>query len=586
MRANQISSDIFDLNEEIKDDSIVKLINILSDSIKEYYKVNKNINKNESILVNSCKNEINNSKLIINSILKEGITNNKINSYNAVINKLGDILHNLQLNINSNEKNLGSFFEDAKILFKKIKEQRHTFLLKIQKRVNSNSYSHGKHNLEKIPNFVSHNYNSDIRRIYSTTPNERSNNLYQNSSNKQKINNFIYNNLNINNNNIIDDNNRKKSRSQSNNREENKEEIDKGINISNIVNNEKKEIERLSKLVKQYEAHIKKLNLEIKKYKIQNNNNYVNNNNNNNNNLNVLNQKGNENKDKIILSLKNNIRMNNIKYNKLITNYNNCQNIIKKLKDENNKLKGNFLPLSNNNESYNSEKNKKLFNQMNKLLKENNILKNQIVNNKTNSDYHYNINVKDVNIGKINSYEKEIELLKQNLSSVKKQLLDEQKKYKELVNENILLKKNEFELSKVDKNNNNLEENINSVNEKYIKENEELKKQNDDFQEKIKYYKTQIKKIKNELYEKMQANIELHINNDKKISDMKNECDKKNEEIINKNKNLETTLEECQKFSNDLIQQINDLNQQIIAKDIKILELNYKIEKTEKNLSN
>ena len=76
--------------------------------------------------------------------------------------------------------------------FKMKASSHHTFLLKIQKRVNSNSYSHGKHNLEKIPNFVSHNYNSDIRRIYSTTPNERSNNLYQNSSNKQKINNFIY----------------------------------------------------------------------------------------------------------------------------------------------------------------------------------------------------------------------------------------------------------------------------------------------------------------------------------------------------------------------------------------------------------
>ena len=67
---------------------------------------------------------------------------------------------------------------------------------------------------------------------------------------------------------------------------------------------------------------------------------------------------------------------------------------------------------------------------------------------------------------------------------------------------------------------------------------------------------------------------------------MKDEYDKKNEEIIKKNKNLEINLEECQNFNNQLIQQINDLNQQIILKDIKILKLNYKTEKTERNLSN
>ena len=86
-------------------------------------------------------------------------------------------------------------------------------------------------------------------------------------------------------------------------------------------------------------------------------------------------------------------------------------------------------------------------------------------------------------------------------------------------------------------------------------------------QDKINYYKTQIKKIKNELYEKIQANIELQINYDKKISDMRDDLNKKIEELNTKNKNLESNWEECQNFNNELNQQINDLNQQIISKD-------------------
>ena len=88
------------------------------------------------------------------------------------------------------------------------------------------------------------------------------------------------------------------------------------------------------------------------------------------------------------------------------------------------------------------------------------------------------------------------------------------------------------------------------------------------------------------MYEKIKENIELPINSDKKIKDMKDDYDKKIEEMNNKNKSIENNLEECQKFNNDLIQQINDLNQQIIAKDIIILELNYQKEQSEKNISN
>ena len=85
---------------------------------------------------------------------------------------------------------------------------------------------------------------------------------------------------------------------------------------------------------------------------------------------------------------------------------------------------------------------------------------------------------------------------------------------------------------------------------------------------------------------KIQANIELQNNNEKKINDMKIEYEKNLEEINKKNKSLESNLEECQNFNKDSVKQINDLNQKIIEKDIQILELKYQIEQLEKKLSN
>ena len=85
MDRNTIFSRTFDLNETIKDDDMVSLINTLSDSLRQYYKVTKNVNKNESILINSCIKETSNAESIINNFIKEGITNNNINLYNNMI---------------------------------------------------------------------------------------------------------------------------------------------------------------------------------------------------------------------------------------------------------------------------------------------------------------------------------------------------------------------------------------------------------------------------------------------------------------------------------------------------------------------
>jgi hypothetical protein len=47
------------INQILKDDHFITIINLLIDSIKEYYKVTVNTNKNQKILTNSIKNETN-----------------------------------------------------------------------------------------------------------------------------------------------------------------------------------------------------------------------------------------------------------------------------------------------------------------------------------------------------------------------------------------------------------------------------------------------------------------------------------------------------------------------------------------------
>ena len=611
--------DKFAKNNMIKDGKIVNLINTLSDSIKEYYKVTKNVNRNEIILMNIWKQELNNCESIMNNILNEGFKFNSIDFYNNSINQLTKILEKIHLNIQFNEKNLSFFFEDAKILFKKLKEQRQELVLNIQRRGNSTSGRREAifHTEKKRNNAY---INSDIQAISNSLPNENRMTFRRYS--------LKNNNLFKNKNTIAIDWSNKKARShekQSANQDEIFEEVKYGNNNSALykeadINNKDKEIERLDNLNKKYLLYIKKLNIELKKYQSQKN-------------TNLITYTENKSKDKLISSLKENIKLNNLKYNQLMDNLNNSNNLVKHLTDENRKLKSNS-PALKNNDTKNSEQNRSFIIKINNLLKENNILKNKIEKmkqSKTISNSDFNLNLKSNSIERDSeitntSYIKEIQFFKKKVLSIEKKLADEQKKNSELINENKLLKKYQSDLSQISKKNNeiskllsikqnelvklqkenneknkeleayknnknekpknNFGDNFNKIIEDFNKEKSNLMTENNTLQDKINYYKTQIKKIKKELYEKIQANIELQINNDKKISDMKDDFNQKIEELNNKNKNLENDLEKCQNFNNELNQQINDLNQQIISKDIKNLELNYQIEQIEKNAAN
>ena len=92
-------------NKLLFNDEFVSYINSLSDSIKEYFKVTSNVNKNKNILINSLESDL--------MSLMEFQTNES--------KKVKDTISLLKLEINSDEKNLSLFFEDMKILFKKMK---------------------------------------------------------------------------------------------------------------------------------------------------------------------------------------------------------------------------------------------------------------------------------------------------------------------------------------------------------------------------------------------------------------------------------------------------------------------------------
>ena len=284
---SQNNSKKVNLNNSIKDDGFINLINILSDSIREYYKVTKNANKNENILTNRAQKEINNFELYLKNNLK--LNNEEINLFNGNINK---ILNNLDLNITSNLNNLTFFFEDAKIIFKKMKDERQEIISRMKKRANSNKMRQVER--ENI-------LNKDSNYLYPKSENQRldkiNNNkaIYTNQNsainfvikkNIDNFDNFYKNNLTYNNNRININNNIgnkiRNTKSYSKNKQNLKNmgnEISKKnyIRINTNNKNINVEIERLKDVNRQNELIINKLKNELKQYQLQDEKNLDNN---------------------------------------------------------------------------------------------------------------------------------------------------------------------------------------------------------------------------------------------------------------------------------------------------------------------
>ena len=630
----------------VLNDDFIGYINTLSDSIKEFYKVSKNVNKNINILLNLAGVEMNNTESVINTIIQEQININSIYSINGVTERLRDILNKLQMNIISEKNNINYFFEDAKLLFKKMKEKRQQLIKRIKRRSNSASKNN---NLMIFP--ASH-CNTDVSFRKIKADNEKMNKSEVNC-NIRNIKNSTsdYNYAKKTNNNPMQKkglNTSRKSKTVNKLYEKDdffdKNETDystyknQNISTSRLIDTKSQNVE-----IEKLKILNRKLCLELKKCKsktLECRNNALDNSlNNDMNNINMVIQD----KEKTISSLKDELNKNNKKNMELINNINNYKLELKKMKEENNKLK---QQIQNNRKNNNNIK------ELNNLIKENKILKNnadQFKENTFNACSEYNTNLgllkNDLNLEYNNGSGKNVanELLKKKINLLEKKLNEKLLQNKELNNKSITLKnKLESEISKLSNKNSELStnlinmqneylalkkesinktkelenlkvslnekqkhtdsankinieksnnlyhsignENFNKIIDNYKKENEQLKNNNNIYQDKIKFYQTQIRNIKNELYEKNQANIELENNNENKIKEIKDNYEKKIMEVNSKNKILEKNFEESQNINCDLSQQICNLNEQIVAKDVKILELNYKIEQLQKQL--
>ena len=107
----------------IYNDEFVGLLNGLNESIKEYYKVSK-INIAEANNCFSFYEKLGKSMELLIEEMNNTNSYEKINEVIGKISRINEIMSSLQMNTNSNNKNLSLFLEDAKIVFKKMKMKR------------------------------------------------------------------------------------------------------------------------------------------------------------------------------------------------------------------------------------------------------------------------------------------------------------------------------------------------------------------------------------------------------------------------------------------------------------------------------
>ena len=165
-----------ELCNKIYDEEFVSLINSLNESIKEYYKVSRNNIFEANNILKSYEQQ---AQAILN-LMQEMINTSsydRLEEFFNLIPKTLEVITQMKINSNSNNKNLSMFFDDAKILFKNMKSKR-------------------KEKLNDI--------NSDMNRQYAQTP---SDSYMTNFDTENKFNDIIDNNNNSINNNKLNNNN-------------------------------------------------------------------------------------------------------------------------------------------------------------------------------------------------------------------------------------------------------------------------------------------------------------------------------------------------------------------------------------------
>ena len=127
--SNNASTELYDLE-------FIGTINGLNESIKEYYKVSKHNIKETNNFLNFFEKDWKTLNDLINKTPDKNLPNHSELIFQE-INKLESIVNQLKKNSDSNDTNLNLFFDDAKILFKKLKLRRNENLRNFHRSISS-----------------------------------------------------------------------------------------------------------------------------------------------------------------------------------------------------------------------------------------------------------------------------------------------------------------------------------------------------------------------------------------------------------------------------------------------------------------
>ena len=552
------------INQPLLNSEFVTLINTLSKAILEFYNVSKNISLNKDVLINYGKKELkseNNSNINANN----GNNDRKENNIKLIKN-LTDIFNELEFNNKSQRNNLLNFFEDSKILFKKLKEKRHELILKEKSYSLKKLSASTKNSHKNIQGMLEQNQNKDSfnRKFDNENLEDNAFRKYDSYSTKnQEIN---LNNRREKNSMEIENLKSKTSTSLKNENYLNDEDNNLNSNRENEAKTEYGKIIRISsnEIIRLRNMN-KKLNEELRKYKTSYKYEGINNQNNNNfNNFEKINIYIKD-KDKLISTLKNEMNQSNQNFKALINKY---KTEMFKLKQENKQLKFNVSYSVSNK----SELDKNVYSRLGNLMKENRILKDNLeelkmanLHSEYNTKIYKNLSLPPANESRENQY------LKNKIKIL-------EKKFEEKLNENdklnntimFLQKKFDDEKSNLTRKIGNLSMNLlNKQNEKLDLQNEKMNKNN--ALENLKYKRS--KDMKEKQIMKTEENGE-QFNEYENIS-------KYNNRIIE----LESNLEKVKKLNLDQNNQISILNQQIYEKEAALLEQGNKMDQINSNLT-
>ena len=342
----------------IYEEEFINLINSLNESIKEYYKVSKhNIKETNNFLSIFEKEWKEMDKPLKEEIQKN--TSENINKITIKVSQSQNIITQIQKNSFANEQNLSLFFNDAKKIFKAMKETRNENLANKNFRakslrnhtVNDNlDFKNDKKNKSVIPILIKKilyylNQFKDYNEIIGKVSNKEKYNFI----NLQKSIFEVLNSTQRNNNRLLNENDPLNNDQLNYLSEENPKE---NIGVSKMANKYNKEISILNNKIKELSETIQKNNmeyLEIKKIdelkkKIEEQLNKTNENINDDTNINYEMKNDFE---KMVLNIIDNNKNLNSELNKLKSDIQEKNEVIKNINLNNSKLKQDLLNKDN-----------------------------------------------------------------------------------------------------------------------------------------------------------------------------------------------------------------------------------------------